>query len=97
MASRARPDRRRVAELDGTVAAMGFLEIVDGTGQPGMPTGTDGLIGYIVHPEFTGRGVASDLALGLLAARSIISGFAGWWPGAMPTTSPRCACWRRPV
>lgn len=57
-----------VAELNGTVAAMGFLEIVDGTGQPGMPTGTEGLIGYIVNPDFTGRGVASDLALGLLAA-----------------------------
>ena len=57
-----------VAELDGTVAAMGFLEIVDGMGQPGMPTRTEGLIGYIVDPGFTGRGVASDLARGLLAA-----------------------------
>ena len=57
-----------VAELDGTVAAMGFLEIVDGMGQPGMPARTEGLIGYIVDPGFTGRGVASDLARGLLAA-----------------------------
>ena len=57
-----------VAELDGNVAAMGFLEIVDGMGQPGMPTRTEGLIGYIVDPGFTGRGVASDLARGLLAA-----------------------------
>ncbi len=57
-----------VAELDGNVAAMGFLEIVDGMGQPGMPTGTEGLIGYIVDPGFAGRGVASDLARGLLAA-----------------------------
>jgi RimJ/RimL family protein N-acetyltransferase len=37
-------------------------------GQPGMPEGTEGLIGYIVHPDFAGRGVASDLARGLLAA-----------------------------
>jgi RimJ/RimL family protein N-acetyltransferase len=57
-----------VAELDGAVAAMGFLEIVDGMGQPGMPTRTEGLIGYIVDPGFTGRGVASDLARGLLTA-----------------------------
>lgn len=57
-----------VAEVDGNVAAMGFLEIVDGMGQPGMPRGTEGLIGYIVHPDFAGRGVASDLARGLLAA-----------------------------
>lgn len=57
-----------VAELDGTAAAMGFLEIVDGMGQPGMPTRTEGLIGYIVDPDFTGRGVASDLVRGLLAA-----------------------------
>jgi RimJ/RimL family protein N-acetyltransferase len=57
-----------VAELDGDVAAMGFLEVVDGMGQPGMPTGTEGLIGYIVDPAFAGRGVASDLACGLLAA-----------------------------
>jgi len=57
-----------VAELDGHVAAMGFLELVDGMGQPGMPTRTEGLIGYIVDPRFAGRGVASDLARGLLAA-----------------------------
>jgi RimJ/RimL family protein N-acetyltransferase len=57
-----------VAELDGTVVAMGFLEVEDGMGQPGMPEGTEGLIGYIVHPDFAGRGVASDLARGLLAA-----------------------------
>lgn len=57
-----------VAEVNGTIAAMGFLDIVDGMGQPGMPKGTEGVIGYIVHPEFAGRGVASDLARGLLAA-----------------------------
>lgn len=57
-----------VAEVGGAIAAMGFLEIVDGMGQPGMPTGTEGLIGYIVNPNFAGRGVASDLARGLLSA-----------------------------
>lgn len=57
-----------VADLDGTVVAMGFLEVFDGMGQPGMPTGTQGQIGYIVDPQYAGRGVASDLARGLLAA-----------------------------
>lgn len=57
-----------VVEVDGTAAAMGFLDIVDGMGQPGMPKGTEGAIGYIVDPDFAGRGVASDLARGLLAA-----------------------------
>lgn len=57
-----------VAELDGAVVAIGFLEVVDGMGQPGMPTGTEAVIGYIVDPDFAGRGVATDLARGLLAA-----------------------------
>ena len=57
-----------VAEFDGSVVAMGFLDVVDGIGQPGMPRRTEGIIGYIVDPRFAGRGVASDLALGLLAA-----------------------------
>lgn len=56
-----------VAEVDGHVVAMGFLEIVDGMGQPGMPKRTEGLIGYIVEPGSAGMGVASDLARGLLA------------------------------
>ena len=57
-----------VAEVDGSVAAMGFLDIVDGMGQPGMPTRTEGVIGYIVDPGFVGLGVASSLACGLLVA-----------------------------
>lgn len=57
-----------VAEVDGTVVAMGFLNVVDGMGQPGMPKRTEGVIGYIVEPGSTGQGVASDLARGLLAA-----------------------------
>jgi RimJ/RimL family protein N-acetyltransferase len=57
-----------VADLDGNLAAMGFLEIVDGMGQPGMPIRTEGMIGYIVDPRFAGRGVASDLTRGLLSA-----------------------------
>lgn len=56
-----------VAELDGQVVAMGFLDVVDGMGQPGMPKRTQGVLGYIVGPAFWGRGVGSDLARALLA------------------------------
>ena len=57
-----------VAELDGQVVAMGFLDVVDGMGQPGMPKRTEGVIGYIVDPASWGRGLGSDLARALLAA-----------------------------
>ncbi|HEX2772338.1 MAG TPA: GNAT family protein [Micromonosporaceae bacterium] len=57
-----------VAEVDGTVVAMGFLDIVDGMGQPGMPKRTEAVIGYIVDPDFAGKGLATDLARGLLRA-----------------------------
>lgn len=57
-----------VGELDGQVVAMGFVEIKDGLGQPGMPLGTEAEIGYMVDPAFAGRGIATDLARGLLVA-----------------------------
>jgi len=57
-----------VAELAGEVVAMGFLDVVDGVGQPGRPRRTDAVIGYLVDPAFAGRGVATALARGLLAA-----------------------------
>jgi RimJ/RimL family protein N-acetyltransferase len=57
-----------VAEVDDHLVAMGFLDVADGVGQPGMPKGTEGVIGYIVEPIATGKGVASSLASGLLTA-----------------------------
>ena len=63
-----------IAELDGQVVAMGFLDVVTGMGQPGMPQLTEGVIGYIVDPAFTGRGFGSTLARGLLTAA-----FEGLW------------------
>ncbi|UUZ58047.1 bifunctional GNAT family N-acetyltransferase/class I SAM-dependent methyltransferase [Nocardioides sp. B-3] len=57
-----------VVELDGRVVAMGFLDVVDGPGQPGRPTGTDGVIGYIVDPRVAGRGVGTATARALLCA-----------------------------
>lgn len=61
-------DFSRVAEIEGEVVTMGFLEVMDGSGQPGMPRGTEGLIGYIVDPGRAGRGWATNIARGLLAA-----------------------------
>jgi RimJ/RimL family protein N-acetyltransferase len=61
-------DHSCVADLEGTVVAMGFLELVDGMGQPGMPTRTEAVIGYVVDPPYAGRGIATELTRGLLAA-----------------------------
>jgi RimJ/RimL family protein N-acetyltransferase len=57
-----------VAVLDGQVVALGFLEVVDGMGQPGMPTGTEGVIGYLVDPQHWGKTVGAALARGLMTA-----------------------------
>jgi RimJ/RimL family protein N-acetyltransferase len=57
-----------VVERQGEVVAIGFLDVVDGSGQPGHPTGTDGLIGYIVRPEAAGQGVGGATARALLQA-----------------------------
>lgn len=57
-----------VVERDARVVAMGFLDVVDGPGQPGSPAGTDGLIGYIVDPRFAGQGIGTATARALLQA-----------------------------
>ncbi|PKH38344.1 GNAT family N-acetyltransferase [Nocardioides alpinus] len=57
-----------VVERAGRVVAMGFLDVVDGPGQDGAPTGTDGLIGYIVDPRYTGQGIGRATARVLLQA-----------------------------
>lgn len=57
-----------VAERDGEIVGIGFLDVVDGVGQPGHPTGTDGLIGYIVRPGHEGGGVGTATARALLGA-----------------------------
>ena len=57
-----------VAERDGAVVALGFLEVVDGMGQPGMPRRTEGRIGYVVHPQHWGEGIGAALGTGLLTA-----------------------------
>ncbi len=57
-----------IVERDGEVVAMGFLDVVDGPGQPGSPEGTDGLIGYIVDPRSAGAGIGAATARALLHA-----------------------------
>lgn len=57
-----------VVERDSGVVAMGFLDVVDGPGQPGAPTGTDGLIGYIMDPRCAGQGIGTATARALLQA-----------------------------
>lgn len=57
-----------VAEVDGELAGIGFLELEDGAGQPGRPRGTEASIGYIVRPGFEGRGVGSAIARGVVEA-----------------------------
>ena len=57
-----------VVERNGQVVAMGFLDIVDGSGQPGRPAGTDGVIGYIVDPKAAAQGIGSATARALLRA-----------------------------
>ena len=68
-----------VVERAGEVVAIGFLDVVDGPGQPGVPDGTDGLIGYIVDPRHAGRGIATATA----RARA--------WDGPARRTSRRVA------
>ncbi len=57
-----------VVERGEKVVAMGFLDVVDGPGQPGAPTATDALIGYLVDPRFVGLGIGTATARELLRA-----------------------------
>ncbi len=47
---------------------MAFLDAVDGTGQPGRPRGTEGVIGYIVRPDRWRQGIATTIVPELLRA-----------------------------
>lgn len=57
-----------VAERGGQVVAMAYLELRDGSGQPGMPPLTEAVIGYVVEPSSWRTGVATSLVRGLLIA-----------------------------
>lgn len=68
-------------DLDGVLIGTVDLGIADGLGQPGMPTATEGDIGYIFDPAFGGHGYASeatravvDHAFGTLGLRRLTAG-----------------------
>lgn len=61
-------DHSCVLEVAGAPIGIGFLEIIDGSGQPGHPTGTDALIGYVIDPAFHGRGYGSVTGAALVHA-----------------------------
>jgi RimJ/RimL family protein N-acetyltransferase len=74
-------DHTVLAELDGTVIGIVFLEVEDGMGQPGKPERTEALLGYIMDPAYAGHGYASeavaamvDVAFGELGVRRLTAG-----------------------
>ncbi|MBR7742325.1 GNAT family N-acetyltransferase [Phycicoccus sp. BSK3Z-2] len=58
-----------VGVLDGRVVATGSVDVGDGMTQDEerAPRATGGLIGYLVAPEFHGRGVGTEMARRLLS------------------------------
>ena len=59
------------ALLDGRVVATGSIDVRDGMGQLGRETEyerSEGLLGYLVHPAYAGRGIATAVAGAMLDA-----------------------------
>ena len=81
-----------VVDRDGDVVAMGFLDVVDGSGQPGHPTGTDGLIGYIVDPASRVRASGPRPLVPSSTQPSTGSASVVSRPARTPTTSRRSRC-----
>ena len=52
---------------DGALIGTVLLELGDGMGQPGMPTRTEALLGYIFDPAYGGRGYASEAVAAVVA------------------------------
>lgn len=62
------PDDHSVAVvLDGVVIGTVSVEVVDGMGQPGMPSRTEANLGYVFDPEYGGRGYASEAVTVMVA------------------------------
>ncbi|MGH8970817.1 MAG: GNAT family N-acetyltransferase [Actinomycetes bacterium] len=62
------PDDHSVAVvLDGVVIGTVSLNVVDGMGQPGMPTRTEAQLGYIFDPAYAGKGYATEAVAAMVA------------------------------
>jgi RimJ/RimL family protein N-acetyltransferase len=67
-AAAADPDDHSVAvTLDGVVIGTVSLEVVDGMGQPGMPSRTEARLGYIFDPAYGGHGYATEAVTAMVA------------------------------
>ncbi len=53
--------------LDGVVIGTVSLEVVDGMGQPGMPTRSEAGLGYIFDPAYAGHGYATEAVTAVVA------------------------------
>jgi RimJ/RimL family protein N-acetyltransferase len=60
-------DHSMAVVLDGVVIGTVLLEVVDGMGQPGMPSRTEARLGYIFDPAYGGRGYATEAATAMVA------------------------------
>lgn len=77
-----------VGERGGEVVALGLLHVVDGEGQPGVPAGTEGTIGYLVAPWAAGHGVGTAMARGLLTAAFDVLGLRRVTAGCYADNAP---------
>lgn len=77
-----------VGERRGEVVAFGKLHVVDGEGQPGLPTGIEGTISYLVAPWAAGGGVGTATARGLLTAAFDVLGLRRVTAGCYADNAP---------
>jgi RimJ/RimL family protein N-acetyltransferase len=60
-------DHSKAVSLDGVVIGTVSLDLFDGMGQPGMPPGTEALLGYIFDPAHGGHGYATEAVTAMVA------------------------------
>ncbi|WP_431886270.1 GNAT family N-acetyltransferase [Micromonospora wenchangensis] len=73
-------DHSRAVVLDGLVIGTVSLDVLDGMGQPGMPTRTEAQLGYIFDPAHGGRGYATEAVTAMV-------GYAFTWLGVRRITA----------
>ena len=60
-------DHSMAVARDGLVIGTVSLDVVDGMGQPGMPSRTDAQLGYIFDPAYGGCGYATEAVSAMVA------------------------------